>query len=87
MAIPFLLKPFEPISDLVISGRVARSQSSLTVEYTLTGAVAELKVPPATDAAPSRRDHLWENTCFEVIIGLPDSPRYWEVNAAPGHGG
>ena len=83
MAIPFLLKPFEPISDLVISGRVVRSQSSLTVEYTLSGAVAELKVPPATDAAPSRRDHLWENTCFEVFIGLPDSPRYWEVNAAP----
>lgn len=83
MAIPFLLKPFEPISDLVISGRVVRSQSSLTVEYTLTGAVEGLEVPPATDAPPSRRDHLWKNTCFEVFIGLTDSPRYWEVNTAP----
>ena len=83
MAVPFLLKPFEPISDLVISGRVVRSLSSLTVEYTLSGAVADLEVPPALKDTPSRRDQLWENTCFEVFIGLPDSPRYWEVNAAP----
>lgn len=83
MAVPFLLKPFESISDLVISGRVVRSQSSLTVEYTLTGALDQLKVPPSDDEAPSRRDHLWEKTCFEVFIGMPDSPRYWEVNASP----
>ncbi|MEM9266367.1 MAG: DOMON-like domain-containing protein [Cyanobacteria bacterium P01_F01_bin.13] len=83
MAVPFLLKPFEPISDLVISGRVVRSQSSLTVEYTLSGAVESLEVPAAAKDIPSRCDHLWENTCFEVFIGLPDSSRYWEVNAAP----
>ncbi|MEM8614457.1 MAG: DOMON-like domain-containing protein [Cyanobacteria bacterium P01_H01_bin.105] len=83
MAIPFSLKPFEPISDLVISGRVVRSQSSLTVEYTLTGAVDDLSVPPAESPAPTRRDHLWKNTCFEFFIGLPESPRYWEVNTAP----
>ncbi|ESA33305.1 hypothetical protein N836_21700 [Leptolyngbya sp. Heron Island J] len=83
MAVPFLLKPFEPISDLAISGRVVRSQSALTVEYTLTGAVDELEVPPATSATPSRRDQLWQDTCFEVFIGIPDSTRYWEVNAAP----
>ena len=84
MAIPFSLKPFEPISDLVISGRVVRSQSSITVEYTLTGAVDDIKVPSAVGETPSRRDHLWENTCFEIFIGLPNSPQYWEVNAWAG---
>ncbi|MEM9805014.1 MAG: DOMON-like domain-containing protein [Cyanobacteria bacterium P01_D01_bin.56] len=83
MAIPFSLKPFESISDIVISGRVVRAQSSLTVEYTLTGAVEELVVPSAADEAPSRRDQLWQDTCFEVFIGLQDSPDYWEVNVAP----
>ncbi|EKV00959.1 hypothetical protein Lepto7375DRAFT_3097 [Leptolyngbya sp. PCC 7375] len=83
MAIPFSLKPFEPVSNLVISGRVVRAQSSLTVEYTLTGAVEDLKLPPTDSETPSRRDHLWENTCFEVFIGIPDSSRYWEVNASP----
>lgn len=83
MAIPFSLKPFEPISNLVISGRVVRSHSALTVEYTLTGAVKDLQVSPIASAPPSRRDHLWENTCFEVFIGLPNSSRYWEVNTAP----
>lgn len=83
MAIPFSLKPFEPITDLVISGRAVRSQSSLTVEYTLTGALDNLKIPPTENEAPSRRDHLWETTCFEVFIGLPDATRYWEVNASP----
>ncbi|MGD1951305.1 MAG: DOMON-like domain-containing protein [Leptolyngbyaceae cyanobacterium] len=83
MAIPFSLKPFEPISDLVISGRVVRSQSSITVEYTLTGAVDDIEVPSAISEPPSRRDHLWENTSFEVFIGLPESSQYWEVNASP----
>ena len=83
MAVPFSLTPFEPVSDLVISGRVVRSQFSLTVEYTLTGAVEQLQVPPAVHEVPSRRDNLWQHTCFEVFIGLPGSPRYWEVNASP----
>ena len=83
MAIPFSLTPFEPVSDLVISGRVVRSQTTLTIEYTLTGAVDALEVPSLADSQPSRRDHLWESTCFEVFIGLPGSSRYWEVNAAP----
>ena len=83
MAIPFSLKPFELITDLAISGRAVRSQSALTIEYTLTGAVEDLEVPPTISESPSRRDHLWENTCFEVFIGIPDSTRYWEVNIAP----
>ncbi len=83
MAIPFSLKPFEPISDLAISGRVVRSHSSLTVEYTLTGAVDDLEVPPVTNASPSRRDQLWQHTCFEIFIGIPNSTRYWEVNVSP----
>ena len=83
MAIPFSLTPFESVSDVVISGRVVRSQSSLIVEYTLTGAVDDLEIPALANGSPSRRDHLWENTCFEFFIGLPESPRYWEVNATP----
>lgn len=83
MAVPFSLKPFEPISDLAISGRVVRSQFCLTVEYTLTGAVVALEVPPTTSENPSRRDRLWQHTCFEIFIGIPDSPRYWEVNVSP----
>lgn len=83
MAIPFSLTPFEPVSNLVIAGRVVRSQSSLIVEYTLTGAVDTLQIPPTVNESPRRRDHLWQDTCFEVFIGVPDSPRYWEVNAAP----
>lgn len=83
MAIPFSLTPFETVSDVVISGRVVRSQSSLVVEYTITGAIDDLEIPASADTEPTRRDQLWENTCFEFFIGLPESPRYWEVNAAP----
>ena len=83
MAIPFTLTPFEDISDVVISGRVVRSQSSLTVEYTLTGAVEDLVLPASNSTDPGRRDQLWQDTCFEVFIGLQDSPKYWEVNVAP----
>jgi len=36
--------------------------------------------------APGRRHGLWEGTCFELFLGLKDSPRYWEFNLSPaGH--
>ena len=37
--------------------------------------------PPAADAG--RTDGLWGHTCFEAFVGLPDSPRYLELNFSP----
>jgi hypothetical protein len=38
---------------------------------------------PAAVAAPGRAEKLWAHTCFEAFVGLPESPRYLELNFAP----
>ena len=31
----------------------------------------------------SRRDQLWEHTCFEAFLALPGQQAYWELNVSP----
>ena len=38
---------------------------------------------PAAEAAPRRKDRLWEETCLELFLGMEDSGRYWEFNLSP----
>ena len=34
----------------------------------------------------SRKHELWEDTCFELFVGIKDSAQYWEFNLSPaGH--
>ena len=54
---------------------------SLQISYCLWGDIARLRVP---DDQPARRaDELWEHTCFEAFVALPDSPAYREFNFSP----
>lgn len=46
-------------------------------------ALARLALPPQ-DAAGGAADGLWQHTCFEVFLGLPDDPAYREFNFSPG---
>lgn len=80
-AVPFVLTPFQPVSDLAVAGKIVRSYPWLTVEYRLTGTLDSIELPPAGPG--QRRDGLWQTTCFELFLAEPGSQRYWEVNAAP----
>jgi hypothetical protein len=85
---PFTLHPFSPdslcpaLQSLQITGIVERQQEQLTVQFELQGAIASILLADYSPS-PQRRDHLWQHTCFEFFLGIPDSPRYWEVNLAP----
>lgn len=86
--ISFTLHPFSPdslcpaLQSLQITGIVERQQEQLTVQFELQGAIASILLADYSPS-PQRRDHLWQHTCFEFFLGIPDSPRYWEVNLAP----
>lgn len=78
----FRLRPFTPaplVEKLSISGSLTRTVDTLLVEYTICGAVKNIKLP-ATPVSPSRCHELWRHTCFELFFGIKDDPGYWELN-------
>jgi hypothetical protein len=58
-----------------------RTAAILHLHYQLTGDIAALCLPEQT--APHRGEKLWEHSCFEIFLRVPDSPAYIEYNFAP----
>ena len=85
---PFSLKPFPAsgtVPDLEIIGNITRRSNALTVQYNLTGPLAELVIPELSDR-PVRKNNLWEETCLELFLGPDNSDHYREFNLSPaGH--
>ena len=74
-----------PFQNVQITGSIERSSHIITVSYALLGTLSEL-VLPAPAEMPVRRNSLWEETCFELFLGIRNSSRYWEFNISPaGH--
>ncbi len=84
----FLLKPFPAsgtLADLKIIANITRHSNTITVQYDLTGPLAELMISELSDR-PVRRNNLWEETCLEIFLAPDNSEHYWEFNLSPaGH--
>ena len=79
----FSLQPFEPPKiDLQITGEITRLNHTLTLNYALKGDLEKIEVPATVDI-PTRKDRLWETTCFEFFLGKHNSTHYWEFNLSP----
>jgi hypothetical protein len=80
----FSLQPFPDdrlLPAIEIDGKIDRDGGSLSIEYQLTGDLTQVEIPPL--AAPTRKFHLWEATCFEFFLGIPGNLDYWEFNLSP----
>ena len=84
----FALTPFESLqslSNLTLTGHLARQGPTLNIRYTLLGPLDEIVIPGFMDR-PERLDGLWQSTCFELFIGIKGAQPYWEFNLSPaGH--
>ncbi len=81
----FSLQPFSsevPLNGLRITGSIARRFNTVGIHYMLLGPLEGLIIPSPA-ASPSRRNELWEETCFEFFIGMRNSDHYWEFNLSP----
>jgi len=78
----FALKPFAKTSLTVesLGVSVERTLSELKFRFDLANA-SGVRIPPIGDLR--RGKDLWKRTCFEVFLGVPDSPEYFEWNFAP----
>lgn len=73
-----------------IDGIITRSNSTLLIEYLITDPVNSIIWPVTKpDTLATRRDELWQHTCFEVFVrprSRPDTQQqqnYWEFNFSP----
>ena len=84
--IPFELQPFDvsnlDVPNIAISGDLSLSENEIQINYQLSGNIGELQFPKNSVKA-SRKDKLWESTCFEVFIAKPGKSDYWEYNLSP----
>ena len=79
----FSLKPFEPIkNDLQITGEIIRDKNVFTIHYRFKCDLEKFEIP-AVEKLPIRKNELWETTCFELFLGIKNTPIYWEFNLSP----
>jgi hypothetical protein len=71
--------PTDPVSSIEVE--IAQNTGTLTLRYRLTGAIADLAIPPQT--TPARADELWRHTCFEAFLQPAPGDAYFEFNFAP----
>jgi len=57
------------------------SASALKLSYRLQGNIHALRIPGSVPAA--RRDGLWQHTCAELFVAVPDQEAYFEFNFSP----
>ena len=67
---------------LVVACAEPAGLDSLRFRYVLEADPEHVRVPPPA-AHAGRADNLWAHTCFEAFVGIPQSPRYLELNFAP----
>ncbi len=79
----FPLQPFQPTKiDAKITSEITRDNHIINFRYELKSDIKKLEVPEIADKE-ARKDQLWQTTCFELFIGIENSPRYWEFNISP----
>jgi hypothetical protein len=81
----FALHPFledRGLPQIEILGEIDRNDNLFSIDYQLLGDLDLISIP-LPSAAPSRKFHLWEDTCFELFIGVPGDRNYWEFNLSP----
>lgn len=78
----FTLVPFQKnnlTDDLTINGIIDRHSNSLRINYEVVGKLSDI-ILPQKSKMPTRKNNLWEDTCFEFFIAIRDLPQYWEFN-------
>lgn len=72
--------PHIPAIDIV--GKLTLQKRILALHYSLTGDIEDVLFPPLS-LKPSRKDELWQSTCFEFFLAIREQPAYWEFNLSP----
>lgn len=81
----FKLYPFSQtnrLSEINITGTITRHADTLKIIFELSDPLNQIIIP-ASGKNPVRKNRLWEDTCFELFIGIKGTDPYWEFNLSP----
>lgn len=75
------LQAFSRFSDVSIVGALEPQGTTLNVGFWLRDPLQLIEWQTPCESV--RQDFLWENTCFELFIGVKNEDFYREVNLSP----
>ncbi len=81
----FKLKPFATsnhCNDIEITGTFVRKNNNLILDYLLENNLYDVVIEPRKNP-PQRKNELWQTTCFEFFLAIPNGKNYWEFNLSP----
>lgn len=68
-----------------VNGEISANSGRFWVDFQISGCLEEVLIPNPSEI-PARKHGLWEETCFELFLGVRNSDQYWEFNFSPaGH--
>jgi hypothetical protein len=73
--------PADKLPEIRVTGEIGRVENLLSLHFIVHGDVENLHLP--TPSSSTRKNGLWEATCFEFFLAIPDLPNYWEFNISP----
>ncbi|MBF7686734.1 DOMON domain-containing protein [Acinetobacter rathckeae] len=76
------LIPFQRFDDVNIITAIEQQSSLLNVGFWVKDPNGLIEWP-AVQKTPSKADFLWQDTCFELFIGIRDQDEYLEINLSP----
>jgi hypothetical protein len=86
------LVPFPGLEhpEIEVSTEIELRYPLLQITYRIQGPDLSSILLPEIDSrsgsTPLRKDLLWQHTCLEAFLSLPNLNSYWEINLAPpGH--
>lgn len=76
------LTPFKRFDDVSIIAAIEQQGSLLNLGFWIKDPNHLIKWPTIQQPA-SKADFLWQQTCFEVFIGIRNQDEYLEINLSP----
>lgn len=79
----YALQPFQRCDEITVFSAIeAINATQIQVAFWLTDPYQQV-IYPAVAPSIQRQDFLWEQTCFELFMGLKQSDEYREIHCSP----
>lgn len=76
------LQSFSRFEEVTIVGALEQNGTTLNVGFWVRDPLQHIQWPKLCNTG-LKQDFLWENTCFEIFIGIKNEDYYREVNLSP----